>query len=258
MDSLLWSERPLYTGEHKRSFLWRYRSKKSRGWRTFLVVPELDQELTVWTDRKPLFDQLATFENMLADYYKHLDASSTEKPQVSNVVQEIRRISHEMDQEYGVLGSLFRTGSRTTFFASQVERYLSNWSFSMLKFRYADIYAPSCYNLVHYPSFYFFRAPMQLMPHESTVDHGSIVTTTRADTFKRQESVGNQGTLNRRFRVGERRNAPLRFLRSAREKQTAITLLFFSPRLDKEDCKREWVLSRGRGRRSIKQRRRGK
>lgn len=29
-------------------------------------------------------------------------------------------LTHEMDNEYGMLGSLFRSGSRTTFFASQV------------------------------------------------------------------------------------------------------------------------------------------
>ncbi|KAK6034616.1 hypothetical protein COOONC_27879, partial [Cooperia oncophora] len=100
-----------------------FRSKKSRGWRTFLVVPELDHELTVWTDRRPLFEQLTQLDNTLADIYKHLDASSKSKPQIHSVLQQVKCISHEMDQEYGVLGSLFRAGSRTTFFACQVERY---------------------------------------------------------------------------------------------------------------------------------------
>ena len=83
-----------------------------------------------------------------------------------------------MDHEYGVLGSLFRSGSRTTFFASQVERY-------------ADIYASSCYNLVHYPIFYFFRAPMMLMPHESTVDHAAIMHR-KPRHLQHQDSVGDQ------------------------------------------------------------------
>ncbi|KAK6034617.1 hypothetical protein COOONC_27880, partial [Cooperia oncophora] len=59
-------------------------------------------------------------------------------------------------------------------------------------FRYADLYASSCYNLVHYPSFYFFRAAMQLMPHESTVDHASVLNSSKKDLFKRQQSVGQQ------------------------------------------------------------------
>uniref|UniRef100_A0A914QCT2 Uncharacterized protein n=1 Tax=Panagrolaimus davidi TaxID=227884 RepID=A0A914QCT2_9BILA len=71
-----------------------------------------------------------------------------------------------MNQAYGLLGSLFRSGSRTTFFATQVQRY-------------ADLYSSTCYNLIHYPKFYFFRAPMMLLPHESTVDHlAKIITQT--------------------------------------------------------------------------------
>ncbi len=49
-------------------------------------------------------------------------------------------------------------GSRHTFFSSQAMRY-------------ADIYSFSCFNLLHYPLCYMFRAPTMLMPHESTVSH---------------------------------------------------------------------------------------
>lgn len=63
-----------------------------------------------------------------------------------------------MDASYGKLGSLFRSGSRLTFFGSQV-------------LRYADLYSFSCLNLIHYPHSYMFRAPAMLMPHESTVSH---------------------------------------------------------------------------------------
>lgn len=55
-----------------------------------------------------------------------------------------------MDQSYGVLGSLLRSGSRLTFFASQVQRF-------------ADLYAASCCNLLYYPFFYMFRAPPMLV-----------------------------------------------------------------------------------------------
>merc|ERR1712002_935766 len=68
----------------------------------------------------------------------------------------IRDVAHRMDQNYGMLGSLFRSGSRQTFFASQV-------------IRYADLYAGTFLNLLHYPFCYLFRAPAMLMPHESTV-----------------------------------------------------------------------------------------
>lgn len=67
-----------------------FRSKKSRGWRTFLVIPELDHELTVWTDRRPLFEQLNQLDNTLADIYKHLDATSRNKPQIHTVLQQVK------------------------------------------------------------------------------------------------------------------------------------------------------------------------
>lgn len=55
-----------------------------------------------------------------------------------------------MDMSYGLLGSLFRSGSRQTHFASQVTRY-------------ADIYAASHLNLLHYPFFYLYKAPPMLV-----------------------------------------------------------------------------------------------
>ena len=36
---------------------------------------------------------------------------------------------------------------------------------------YADIYAASVLNLLYYPTFYMFRSPAMLLPHESTVSH---------------------------------------------------------------------------------------
>uniref|UniRef100_A0AC34Q5G2 Cytosolic purine 5'-nucleotidase n=1 Tax=Panagrolaimus sp. JU765 TaxID=591449 RepID=A0AC34Q5G2_9BILA len=169
----------LYIGDHIFGDV--LRSKKTRGWRTFLVVPELNHELSVWTGRRPLFEKLGELDTQMAELYRNLDGNTRDKPEINKlnqILSSIRDVTYDMDHEYGVLGSLFRSGSRTTFFASQVERY-------------ADLYASSCYNLVHYPSFYFFRAPMMLMPHESTVDHGAIMHT-KPPTLQHQDSVGDQ------------------------------------------------------------------
>ncbi|KAI6235841.1 putative cytosolic purine 5-nucleotidase [Aphelenchoides besseyi] len=165
----------LYIGDHIFGDV--LRSKKARGWRTMLVVPELNHELTVWTGRRNLFEKLNELDHILASIYKDLDSSTREKPDMSALTDNIREVTYEMDQEYGIIGSLFRSGSRTTFFASQVERY-------------ADIYASSCYNLIYYPSFYFFRAPMSLMSHEQTVDHAS--TMRQRKPLVNQDSVGQQ------------------------------------------------------------------
>ncbi|KAH9630506.1 hypothetical protein HF086_000719 [Spodoptera exigua] len=146
----------LYVGDHIFGDI--LKSKKIGGWRTFLIVPELVQELHVWTDKCQLFEQLQDLDVKLGHMYKDLDSSTKVKPDISKLRISIRDVTHKMDLAYGMLGSLFRSGSRQTFFSSQVVRY-------------ADLYAASFLNLMYYPFCYMFRAPAMLMPHESTVAH---------------------------------------------------------------------------------------
>lgn len=47
------------------------KSKKIRGWRTFLVVPELVQELHVWTDKCSLYTRLQNLDISLGNLYKY-------------------------------------------------------------------------------------------------------------------------------------------------------------------------------------------
>jgi len=166
----------LYVGDHIFGDI--LKSKKKQGWRTFLVVPELNQELHVWIERQPLMSRLDELDAMLGDIFMNLDSSSLEKPDISKVQMTIRDVAHRMDQNYGMLGSLFRSGSRQTFFASQV-------------IRYADLYAGTFLNLLHYPFCYLFRAPAMLMPHESTV----------SDADPLGEDVFNDGVMADRSRL---------------------------------------------------------
>ncbi|XP_061408907.1 cytosolic purine 5'-nucleotidase-like isoform X3 [Lethenteron reissneri] len=149
----------LYIGDHIFGDI--LKSKKRQGWRTFLVIPELALELHVWTDKSALFEELQRLDIYLAELYKNLDSSSNERPDISSLQKRIKKVTHDMDMCYGMMGSLFRSGSRQTLFASQVMRY-------------ADIYAASCINMLHYPFSYLFRAPHVLMPHESTVEHARV------------------------------------------------------------------------------------
>ncbi|XP_063906205.1 cytosolic purine 5'-nucleotidase isoform X2 [Zophobas morio] len=146
----------LYVGDHIFGDI--LKSKKIRGWRTFLIVPELVRELHVWTDKCQFFDELQMLDIKLGEMYKNLDSSTKEKPDISKLRAAIRDVTHKMDMSYGMMGSLFRSGSRQTFFSSQVVRY-------------ADLYAATHLNLLYYPFSYMFRAPAMLLPHESTVAH---------------------------------------------------------------------------------------
>ncbi|XP_052831811.1 cytosolic purine 5'-nucleotidase isoform X2 [Octopus bimaculoides] len=163
----------LYVGDHIFGDI--LKSKKTSGWKTFLIVPEITQELKVWTNKRSLFDKLDEYDAKIAEEYKYLDSSSHVCPDITAYQSKIKSVTHEMDMEYGVLGSLFRSGSRQTFFGAQVMRY-------------ADLYAASILNLLYYPFSYVFRAPPMLMAHESTVSHekqvvGSDLMASRSRSF---------------------------------------------------------------------------
>lgn len=81
---------------------------------------------------------------------RNLDSSTNEKPDISKLRMAMRDVTHKMDLSYGMMGSLFRSGSRQTFFSSQVTRY-------------ADLYAATFLNLIYYPFCYMFRAPAMLV-----------------------------------------------------------------------------------------------
>lgn len=63
-------------------------------------------------------------------------------------------VTYGMDLSYGQMGSLLRSGSRQTLFASQLMRY-------------ADLYSSTCINLLHYPFSYLFRAQSVLVSFSS-------------------------------------------------------------------------------------------
>uniref|UniRef100_A0AAQ4S5I7 5'-nucleotidase, cytosolic IIb n=1 Tax=Gasterosteus aculeatus aculeatus TaxID=481459 RepID=A0AAQ4S5I7_GASAC len=147
----------VYIGDHIFGDI--LKSKKRQGWRTFLVIPELAQELHVWTDKS----------------CEHLDSSSNERPDISTLQSKVKKVTHDMDMCYGMMGSLFRSGSRQTLFASQVMRY-------------ADLYAASFINLLYYPFSYLFRAAHVLMPHESTVEHAHVDIDTESPLATRNRS----------------------------------------------------------------------
>ena len=58
----------MYVGDHIFGDI--LKSKKIRGWRTFLVVPEMVQELHVWTEKCSLFSDLQNLEVRFGDLYK--------------------------------------------------------------------------------------------------------------------------------------------------------------------------------------------
>uniref|UniRef100_A0A8D3E2A5 5'-nucleotidase, cytosolic II, like 1 n=1 Tax=Scophthalmus maximus TaxID=52904 RepID=A0A8D3E2A5_SCOMX len=142
----------LYVGDHIFGDI--LKSKKRQGWKTFLVVPELTKELHVWEEKKNLFEELKHLNVFLAEHYKHLDTDRSECPDICAIQTRMKVLTYRMDLSYGQMGSLLRSGSRQTLFASQLMRY-------------ADLYSSTCMNLLHYPFNYLFMAPPVLVSHHS-------------------------------------------------------------------------------------------
>lgn len=75
----------------------------------------------------------------------------------------MKAAQEELDQKYNkYFGSLFRSGSKQSHFAMNVERY-------------ADLYTASVLQLLNYPLFYSFTATTRGLPHESSESMTSTV-----------------------------------------------------------------------------------
>eukprot|EP00698_Gefionella_okellyi_P013160 TRINITY_DN3589_c0_g1_i1.p1 TRINITY_DN3589_c0_g1~~TRINITY_DN3589_c0_g1_i1.p1 ORF type:complete len:356 (-),score=97.55 TRINITY_DN3589_c0_g1_i1:656-1723(-) len=145
----------LYVGDHIFGDI--IKSKKTLGWRTLLVIPELHHELTIWASCQQLYNHLVNLEFMRAEIYRGLDAEATEQPDITELRTHMRATSEAIDARYNTaFGSLFRSGSKKSFFSMQVQRY-------------ADLYSADCTNLLSYPWFYHFRPESTPMPHETDV-----------------------------------------------------------------------------------------
>lgn len=147
----------LYVGDHIFSDV--RVSKKRHGWRTMLIVPELEKELDVWSKEstQQIYNKLFSLECTKSMMFRDYDADSETKPNTSEIQKHINFAIKEKDRAYNkYFGSLFSTGLKPSFFAMQVQRY-------------ADIYAPHYHNLLSYPSFYRFSAEPALLPHESII-----------------------------------------------------------------------------------------
>jgi len=78
----------LYCGDHIYGDI--LKSKKIRGWRTFLVVPEMTHELYVWSARHDLHRRLQTLEARLNDAYLNMDSSSVTAPDTRDLTDQIQ------------------------------------------------------------------------------------------------------------------------------------------------------------------------
>lgn len=99
-------------------------------------------KVSKWNLEENLEDQVFLFIVLL---YIGVGTQLALSKYLNSILSLFQKVTHDMDMCYGMMGSLFRSGSRQTLFASQVMRY-------------ADLYAASFINLLYYPFSYLFRA----------------------------------------------------------------------------------------------------
>ncbi|XP_021716734.1 5'-nucleotidase domain-containing protein 4-like isoform X1 [Chenopodium quinoa] len=167
------SSQVLYVGDHIYGDI--LRSKKVLGWRTMLVVPELEREVELlWQlresrkqlqglrcDRDHIEDKLhhakwsLKFEDLEVDQKQKLlsaiDSLESQREQVRLDHQQILCKSHQ--KFHKVWGQLMKTGYQNSRFAHQVERF-------------ACLYTSQVTNLSLYSPDKYYRPSEDFMPHE--------------------------------------------------------------------------------------------
>ncbi|XP_071733226.1 uncharacterized protein [Rutidosis leptorrhynchoides] len=170
------SSQVLYVGDHIYGDI--LRSKKILGWRTMLVVPEIEKEVNVLLSHRNMRKELQLLRSerdLIEDQIHHskwslkhenLDANEKEKitstlelleaqrARVRAAHQESQRIFHQ--KFHPVWGQLMKTGYQNSRFAHQVERF-------------ACLYTSQVGNLGLYSPAKYYRPGEDFMAHESDV-----------------------------------------------------------------------------------------
>jgi HAD superfamily 5'-nucleotidase-like hydrolase len=183
-------EHVLYFGDHTYGDI--LQSKRLMGWRTAMIVPELDREIQVTQEHAKEFDRLGRLSSerhhieiekaaigrelrkltlMLEDKGRdELDPARREEQVVrlqaipgeiaemdrraAELLGEIEGLRARLDHAYNPhWGSLFREGNESSRFGHQLKDF-------------ACVYTSRVTNFLHYPWNYYFQSPVSYMPHD--------------------------------------------------------------------------------------------
>ncbi|KAL5715255.1 hypothetical protein ACHQM5_017098 [Ranunculus cassubicifolius] len=167
------SSQVLYVGDHIYGDI--LRSKKVLGWRTMLVVPELEREVELlWKTRdiRKELQNLRKERDLIEDQIHHMRWSlkfegleSEKKTKISSDMEDLEvqrekvRLRHQEAQRechqkfHKVWGQLMKTGYQNSRFAHQVERF-------------ACLYTSQVTNISLYSPDKYYRPSEDFMPHE--------------------------------------------------------------------------------------------
>ena len=181
-------EHTLYFGDHTYGDI--LQSKRVANWRTAMIVPELDREITVTAEHTREFERLSRLsaerhqiEIQKAAIGRELrrltlvlsesdGGDPARRAEIAARIQEIPDQIHdlearipELERELAGLrlkidraynprwGSLFREGNESSRFGHQLKDF-------------ACVYTSRVSNFLHYPWNYYFQSPVGYMPHD--------------------------------------------------------------------------------------------
>ncbi|HET9253492.1 MAG TPA: HAD-IG family 5'-nucleotidase [Candidatus Eisenbacteria bacterium] len=181
-------EHILYFGDHTYGDI--LQSKRVASWRTAMIVPELDREITVTAEHAREFERLSRLsaerhqiEIQKAAIGRELrrltlvlaESDGTDparRAEIAARIQEIPEQIHELEARIPELerelaglrvkidraynprwGSLFREGNESSRFGHQLKDF-------------ACVYTSRVSNFLHYPWNYYFQSPVGYMPHD--------------------------------------------------------------------------------------------
>ncbi len=156
----------LYFGDHTYGDI--LRSKKSVGWRTAMIVPEVEEEVAAMVPLRAEWQQMGAIEELLEDLVMEKDflLSGTEADGKAKVrLAELDKLIGEALGQRARLQrnlrsvfnphweSLFREGRA----ASRLGRQITD---------FACVYTGRVSNFLNYPADKFFARPVEILPHE--------------------------------------------------------------------------------------------
>ncbi|HSQ59647.1 MAG TPA: HAD-IG family 5'-nucleotidase [Acidobacteriota bacterium] len=178
----------LYFGDHTYGDI--LQSKRALGWRTAMLVPELDREIQTTQDHAKEFDRLsklsaerhhveidkAAIGRELRRMTLVLNDQETTDPakraeitkriqdipsqielmeqRLAELASEIESLQVKIDRAYNARwGSLFREGNESSRFGHQLKDF-------------ACLYTSRVSNFLHYPWNYYYQSPVGYMPHD--------------------------------------------------------------------------------------------
>eukprot|EP01080_Neovahlkampfia_damariscottae_P003084 gene3084-5254_t len=136
-------------------------SKENRCfWRTCLLLRELGNEIETWKTSEKQYQHLMNLEYIRARTFSGMDSTTQQEPVDLNLLREkIYQCQYDFDSFFNpYFGSVFRSGSKETYYSNQVMSY-------------ADLYTSDCLNFLEYPLFYYFTSHDKMYPHERQTEN---------------------------------------------------------------------------------------